>query len=409
MGIYSDLGRNPGVFRVLVSQLSARFPFGMLSIILLIHMQTRYGDYTSAGIVLAAGSVGQAIGGPLTSRLMGFWGARRLLAITSLACGVLIALMAFAPLQLLAMSVVSFVMGLATPPVSSAVRTIYPKLVPGNQLSALFSLDAAAQEIIWVVGPVVAVFVSAQFGTAIGLCVAAAFMLGGGLWFISSPAMRDIRIPKSKGSLGEVLRLPTVLISTAVGFFFVGNFAALEAGIVRAFIPDDAANAHASVEAGIVLSVYSIGSLVGGLLFGHRDARPWSLALRIGAVLVGTAACLVSLNIVWLSIVLFIGGMGTAPAFAAISSIVSSTVRFSETAEAFGWINTGQLVGVAAGSAFAGFAIDLMGAHGAILVSVGFLIVALLVSLSAMRWLPDLRGASLAQPPETGDVAIPLP
>lgn len=32
MGIYRDLGRNEGVYRILGSQLVARFPFGMLSI-----------------------------------------------------------------------------------------------------------------------------------------------------------------------------------------------------------------------------------------------------------------------------------------------------------------------------------------------------------------------------------------
>lgn len=409
MGIYSDLGRNPGVFRILASQLTARFPFGMLSIIMLLHMQLMYGDYTSAGIVLAADSVGQAIAGPLTSRLMGRWGARRVLVLTSLSCATLLVIMAFAQLPLVVMTVVSFLIGIATPPITPAVRTLYPRLVPGNQISALFSLDAAAQEIIWVVGPVIAVFVSSQFGTSIGLCVAAAFMVGGGAWFILSPAMGSIRIPKSSGSLGAVLRLPTVVIVTVVGFFFVAGFAAIEAGIVRAFAPADSGAAHGSIESGIVLALFAAGSLVGGLLFGHRAARPWSLAGRVGVVLIGTAGCLVSLNMWWLSAVLFVGGMGTAPAFAAISSVIGSTVKFSETAEAFGWIGTGQLVGVASGSALAGIAIDAMGAEGAVLVSIGFLVVAVVITLLTMRWLPDLKGMSIEQPPETGEIAIPLP
>ncbi|WP_341873795.1 hypothetical protein [Leucobacter coleopterorum] len=86
MGIYRELGRNPGVFRVLVSQLTARFPFGMLSIILLLHIQLAYGDYTSAGIVLATQSAGQAISGPVASRLMGRWGMRPVLTLTAILC-----------------------------------------------------------------------------------------------------------------------------------------------------------------------------------------------------------------------------------------------------------------------------------------------------------------------------------
>ena len=50
--------------------------------------------------------------------------------------------------------VVGFVAGLSYPPIQPAVRTIYPKMVNSRQLTPLFSLDASAQEIIWVAGPV---------------------------------------------------------------------------------------------------------------------------------------------------------------------------------------------------------------------------------------------------------------
>ena len=408
MGIYRELGRNQGVFRILISQLTARFPFGMLSIILLMHIQHAYGDYTSAGIVLATQSIGQAISGPLSSRLMGRWGMRPVLASTSIACAAVLVAIAFVHLPLAITAGLAFLVGLCTPPVTPAVRTIYPKLVPGSQLSALFSLDAAAQEIIWVLGPVVAVFVSAQFGTATGLCVAAAFMVAGGAWFILSPAVASMKLPRSRRGLGAVLRYPSVVISTVVGFFFVASFAAIEAGIVSAF-STGGGHGETSMESGVVLALFAGGSLVGGLLFGHRELRPWSLLLRIGIVLAGTLACLASLNIWWLSIVLFLGGLGTAPTFAAISSIVSSTVKFSETAEAYGWVGTGQLVGVATGSALAGVAIDQAGAHGAIVVSGLLLLVAAICAGAAIRWLPDLKGRNIEPPPETGTLAIPLP
>jgi len=162
------------------------------------------------------------------------------------------------------------------------------------------------------------------------------------------------------------------------------------------------------MESGIVLALFAGGSLVGGLLFGHRELRPWSLLLRICIVLAGTLAALVSLNIWWLGLVLFLGGLGTAPAFAAISNVVSATVKFSETAEAYGWVGTGQLVGVATGSALAGIAIDLADARGAIVVSAVLLVICALCAAGTMRWLPDLKGRTVEPPPETGTVTIPL-
>lgn len=400
MGIYRDLARTPGVFRILLSQLTARFPFGMLSITLLLHIQLQYGNYTSAGVILAAQSVGQAIAGPLTSRLMGRLGMRSVLSVTTVICSGLLVLVALTLMPLTVLAVVAFLIGITTPPVTPAVRTIYPKMVPGNQVSGLFSLDASAQEIIWIIGPVAAVFVSTQLSTVWGLLLAAVFMAGGGLWFITSPELGRVRIPPSRRRFGAVLTRPTVIISTVVGFLFVASFAALETGVVAAF-------GHEGIEAGIVLAVFSIGSIVGGLILGHRDITPWSMVFRSLIVLVGTAVCLISLDPILLCVALFFGGFGVAPMFAALFTVVSSTVKFSETAEAYGWVGTGQLIGVALGTAIAGVTIDANGAIGGIFVSTLFLVATAFASVISARWLPDLRGKDASPIPDTAAIQLP--
>lgn len=371
----------------------------MLSITVLLHIQLVYGNYTSAGIILAAESVGQAVSGPLTSRLMGRLGMRPVLTLTTVVCAGLLLTIAVTQLPLPVVAVLALLMGLTTPPVTPAVRTIYPKLVPSRQVTALFSLDASAQEIIWIVGPVVAVFVSTQFSTVWGLLVAAGFMIGGGLWFVLSPEVGRVRIPRSRRRLGAVLTRPTVIVSTVAGFFFVASFAAVEAGIVAAF-------GHEGVESGVLLAIFSAGSIVGGLLIGHRDVRPWSLTLRSLIVTAGTALCLVSLNPIWLGVMLFLGGLGVAPMLASLYTIVSSTVKFSETAEAYGWVGTGQLVGVAIGSAIAGIAIDTFGAHGGVLVSTAFLVLTVASSAISMRWIPDMRGRDASPLPDTEPIQL---
>ena len=399
MGIYRDLTRSPGVLRILISQLTARFPFGMLSITVLLHVQLVYGNYTSAGIILAAISVGQGVSGPLTSRLMGRLGMRPVLTITSIVCASLIVTIALTTLPLTIVALLALLLGLTTPPITPAVRTIYPKLVPGKQVTALFSLDASAQEVIWIIGPVVAVFISTQVSTVVGLLIGAFVMLAGGLWFILSPEVGRVRIPRSRRRLGAVLSRPTVVVATITGFFFIASFSAIEAGIVAAF-------GHNGIESGILLAVFSVGSIAGGLLMGHRDVRPWSMIVYSGIVMVGTALCLVSMNEIWLGAMLFLGGMGIAPMFAAIFSIVSSTVKFSETAEAYGWVGTGQLVGAALGSAVAGIAIDTAGGVGGIFVSAVFLIITVITAAVSLPWIPDLRGKEATPIPDTEPIQL---
>ena len=402
MGIYRDLARQPGVVRVLIAQLTARFPFGMLSIILLLHIELVYGNYSSAGVILAAFSVGMAISGPLSSRYMGIFGMRQVLAFTTLISTILLVVIALTSLPLAAVAVLTFLFGLSTPPVTPAVRTIYPNMVPGNQVSALFSLEASTQEIIWILGPVAAVVISIQISTVWGLLVAAAFLFGGGVWFLLSPEVGDANLPQAKRRLGAVLTRPTVLVSLTLGFFFVASFAAIEAGVVAAF-------GHSGMQSGVILAVFSVSSIIGGLLIGHRPLTPWSMVFRSLIVLGGTSLCVVSLDAVWLGVALFIAGFGVAPMLAALFTIVSATVKFSETAESFGWVGTGQLVGVAVGSAIAGIAIDAVGALGGVLVSVGFLVATVIVAIGSVRWVPDLRGKDAVPLQDTTPIELPEP
>jgi MFS family permease len=391
---YSNLLKTRGVARIIAAQLTARFPFGMLSLAFLLHIERVHDSYGAAGLVLAALSIGQAIAGPLTSRLMGVWGMRQVITITMIICAFAISAIALLPLTIPAAMGVALVAGLTMPPIQPAVRTIYPKMVNSKQLTPLFSLDASAQEIIWVVGPVITTFVSTQIGTVWGILLAVVFLVGGGTWFIASPELGRVRIPRSRRKLGAVLAKPPVLLATIVGFLLVAACAAIEAGVVATF-------GRGGLEAGIVLAIFAVGSLVGGLALGHVPIGPWALARRMLIVFIGTALAAASLNVWWLSVTLFIAGVGIAPALAVMFSIVSSSVRFSDTAEAYGWVGTGQLIGAAVGSAFAGFLIDGQGASGAFYVAGVLGLLGFVVPLLGKRWHPDLRGKDASPIPDT--------
>ncbi len=399
MGSYTDLLRTSGVARIIAAQLTARFPQGMLSLAFLLHVEQQTGSYGAAGLVLAATSIGQAVAGPLTSRLMGRFGMRPVLITTLSVCVTAVVAIGVLPLTVAGYMSVGLVAGLATPPVQPAVRTIYPKMVNSRQLTPLFSLDASAQEIIWVVGPVVTTFVSLQIGTVWGILLAALLMVIGGIWFISSPELGRVRIPRSKRRFGTVLARPPVLLATVVGFLLIGACAAIEAGVVAAL-------GHGGAEAGIVLAIFSLGSLAGGLFLGHVPIGPWSTARRMLIVFVGTALAAFSMDFWWLAVTLFIAGIGIAPALAVLFGIVSASVKFSDTAEAYGWVGTGQLSGAALGSALAGFLIDANGAPGAFWAATGLALLGVLVPTVFRRWHPDLRGRDASPIPDTEPVPV---
>jgi MFS family permease len=397
---YGSLLKTPGVARIIAAQLTARLPNGMLSLAYLLRVQYVTHSYGEAGLVLAATSVGQAISGPLTSRWMGRWGMRPVLILTTLICAATVFSIAFLNLGIVLYMIIGFLGGLSTPPVQPAVRTIYPKMVTAAGLTRLFALDASAQEIIWVAGPVIITFVSIQVSTVLGVAIPGVFMLGGGLWFVLSPEVGKVRIPRSRRSLGAVLRKRPVILALVVGLLLIGACAATEASVVSVF-------GHGGPQAGIVLAIWSVGSLVGGLALGHVPVGPWALARRMVLVAIGIGlATLASGNFWTLSIALLVAGVGIAPALGVMSAIVASSVRFSETAEAYGWVGTGQLIGAAAGSAVAGFFIDSHGAIGGFIVATVLAILGALVGILFHGWHPDLRGRDSSPIPDTEPVTV---
>lgn len=397
---YSSLLRTPGVARIIAAQLTARFPFGMLSLAFLLHVEHIHHSYGAAGLVLGAMSIGQAIAGPMTSRLMGVLGMRIVLWTTLILCSVSVAAIGLLVMPIPVTMAVAFFAGLSMPPIQPAVRTIYPKMVNSRQLTPLFSLDASAQEIIWITGPVAITFASTQLGTVEGILMSVAIMLLGGFWFIASPEVGRVRIPRSKRRFGVVLARPPVLLATVVGFLLIGSCAAVEAGVVAAF-------GEGSPLAGIVLAIWSLGSLAGGLALGHVPIGPWATARRMFLVFVGVVLSTFMLWSWWgLSLALLVAGVGIAPALAVLFAIVSASVKFSDTAEAYGWVGTGQLIGAAIGSALAGFLIDHSGAVGAFWIAAAFALVGFLVPALAHRIHPDLRGRDASPIPDTEPVPV---
>jgi MFS family permease len=387
------------VARIIAAQLVARFPSGMLSLGLLFHVQRRTGSYTAAGAVLAALSIGQALSGPATGRLMGRLGIRPVVLGTATLCAAAVAAIALADLPAAAVAGLALAAGLTFPPITSAVRTIYPKLVNSRMLAPLFSLDASLQELIWIGGPVAVTFVATAVSTELGLLLSVALLIGGGIWFAASPEVGRVRIPRSKRRFGVVLLKPQVLLVTGVGFLVIASCADVEASVAGAFGTGDPTS-------GVVLAVWSLASLVGGFALSGLPMRSWSLTLRLLIVTVGVAITPLVSGFWGLSAALVVAGFGLAPALGVMSAIVSSSVRFSDTAEAYGWTNTGQLVGVALGAALAGALIDRTGPQAAFASAAVLAAAGLAAAALAHRVTPDLRGRDAGPVPDTAPIPV---
>jgi MFS family permease len=173
----------------------------------------------------------------------------------------------------------------------------------------------------------------------------------------------------------------------AVAYVAVGAvFGAMDV-VVVAFAEREGAPALA----GLALAVYAAGSLVAGLVYGVLRF-PGTLAARFVAcaVLFGLAAqaLLLARSLPLLVAVAFVAGLAIAPVLVSGMSLVESRVPRSSLTEALTWVFTGLTLGVTAGSALAGAAVDEWGAQAAFAVPAAG---AALAGVLALAGAPVLR------------------
>jgi MFS family permease len=384
MRTYIDLFKRPGVAQVVWSQLLARFAMGMQTITFTIFLQQVFHNYTVPGLAIAASTVGGALSGPILGRWMATVGIRPIIFVSTILAPICMLLIGFFPISEALVVFMSLMLGVCVPPIQPAARAVYPTLVETeSQRNTLYSIDAILQEIIWILGPVLATLLIAFTNTLLPIIVMAVIQLGGGLWFVSLNRVHSAPIPRSTKPMGSVLKQKIVVYMIVVNLLFVASFAALEIGTVAAV---------GQKQAGFVICMLSIGSVLGGLAFGHRVKSASALTKQLAIVLIGDL--LIFFNATspfWLGACLFISGIGVATAFATMGAVIGKAVPLDDTTEVYGWIGSGQNIGYGFGAAVAGIVVDQLSSTHSLGLAASLDFLAMLVAFAAISFTPSFR------------------
>src|SRR4051794_10910226 len=191
----------------------AMYPIGIVLII-----SARDGRYGFAGALSACYVFGNAVGSPLLGRLVDRYGQRRLL----LPCGAVhaagvitlaVLLEADAPDWTLVAPAVVF--GFSYLSVGSLVRARWAHQVAGGpQLSTAMSIESVLDELIFVVGPLIATLLATQTEPVLVLYVAIGLIVGGTLWLAALRATEPPPHPESAEGHVSALRARGMLVLT---------------------------------------------------------------------------------------------------------------------------------------------------------------------------------------------------
>jgi MFS family permease len=361
LSAYRALWRTQGVFVLLTSAVLARIPVIAALVPVSFLAKDAAGNFGWAGVVAGAYSVGMAVGGPIWSRLADRRGGRRVVIGTGMAWAVAMAVLAFLPSDWYRlMPAVSALAGAFVSPVTATLRAAWPRIVQGSRLRAVYALDATAQEVLFAIGPMMGALVVSFASPRAGV-LGAAVVAAISVWWFGLRQLPAVQHDESTGArltaaqlLWHRYRLPMILSFA----FCVTAFASVSLGIV-AF-----ADAHGNrLIAGVLETVWAIGSLLGGVLVGalpgRRKSYVWRRALLVSA---GMLLCaFATWSPVSLGIASLLAGLALAPMVGALYERLGAMTPDSVKTEVFGWMGSAGMAGGAVGSAAAGLVVEAFG------------------------------------------------
>ncbi|MFI6015522.1 MFS transporter [Streptomyces sp. NPDC051243] len=396
-GPYRRLFAHRGARAFTAGNLVARLPMGMFSVSAVVMIAGTRGSYALAGAVTATGLAATALVAPWTARLIDRYGQARvavpatlLAALGSLA--LVLCVRDDAPAWTL---FAAYAATATTPNTGGMSRARWAHLLKGDaaSLHTANSFEQAADELCFMLGPVLAAFLCGAFFPEAGTLVGVVLLVTGVLAFAAQrstePPPRGRTAAKTSKS---PLRGPGIPPLLAVCLAMGAVFGSTE--VVTIAFAD--AQGHRTA-AGPVLALQAAGSCAAGLWFGRlrlsgpaEHRYPWCIAAMTALLTLPLLAASLTGSLLMLSAALLVSGMATAPTMITNMALVQQRTPDGRLNEGMTLAVTALLGGIACGSAAGGWVVEHLSPTAAYGIPVTAAGAALLVALAA----PAVRNAA---------------
>jgi MFS family permease len=363
LGSYRSVLAAPGCARVFATALVARLPQGMSTLAILLLVRGATHSYAAAGVAVGGFALASAACAPLQGRLVDRFGRTRVLAPAALlqaAALTALVLAAAAGAGGAALVALAAVSGALLPPIAPTVRALLREILddPAVRESA-YALESVIQEAIWITGPLLVALVIAFSSPSGAVLLSALVCVAGTILFLSSPLTRGSGRRASPHERTAALAIPE--LRTLLGPIGLTGVAL---GSIEVGLPGLALHAGSTPASGVLLALWSVGSMAGGLWYGSRTWRV-SLGARYRTLLLLAVACtaplIVARTIPEGMLCSLLAGLTIAPVFSCQYALIGRAVTTGNETEAFTWVAAALIAGLAAGSALGGALIATTG------------------------------------------------
>jgi MFS family permease len=377
---YRRVLSRPGALRFSSAGLVARLPISMVTLGVVFLVEGETGSYGLAGTVSGVVVLGQASCAVLHGRLVDALGQRRVLPVAVSLFATAMALMVLAVTRdwpTVLTYVFAALTGAFQPQVGACVRTRWSHLLDRQRdVQTAYALESVLDEVVFVIGPVLATVLATLWHPVAGLVVAAVAGLVGTYAFAAQRATEPPYGLHRRGGTRLPMPWRTVLPLTLVCLSLGALFGSAEVTTV-AFADETGSRAVS----GWLLATWAVGSMLAGVVTGAVVWRRGpATRVRWGsfAMMLAMVPPVLVEGFPLMFVALLVGGCSIAPTLIATMSLTEQTVPPGRLTEGMAILHTGLMAGVAPGAAIAGFVVDHHGASAAYLVAVAAGFVAVL-------------------------------
>ncbi|MFJ9900997.1 MFS transporter [Streptomyces sp. NPDC091280] len=353
-----------------------------IGIVWLVH--TRTGSYAAAGLVTGGFAVADAVAGPQIGRLVDRFGQTRVLPCALGAHAGAVALLLVGAVPDL---VAGVCVGATLPQLGALSAARWSALLSGERAAALptaFALEALANGVSYLAGPALVSVLGAAGRPGVGVLLAAALVVGGGLALATqrrtTPPLTGHAERRHAGrALLRSAFLRQAALGLTLGMFFGAMQVSVAAYAVGRGTPDAAA---------LLYFASNCTNLVGGWAYGawRRSGSPQRHQATAAACLTLTTLPLTLLDApLAVGATLALTGLAVPVLLILTSVLTESSVPRAVFTQAFTWGNSASAAGMAGAAAVAGRVVDAGGAHSGFGVAAGAAAVMTVLVLTGLR------------------------
>ena len=300
LSTYGEILRLNRAWRFSAAGFILRLPMSIMPISIILSIQAAYGNYTLAGAVSAINIIALAVTAPMWARLVDRYGQLKVMGPVFTVSAVATIVLFVATLQMASPSILFVSAGIAGATWGSPGALVRARWIRTtdtvSQLNSAFALEAAVDEFVYIVGPVVATVVGTVLHPTTGVAVSIVFLSVGAVLFLSQRSSEPVPLGKAgrgaraasdetegskdaaadaKGAAASaparersLLLLPAMIVLMLTYMGMGAQFGANDIAVV-AFTKELGVPALS----GVLLAMFSLGSFISALIYGARSWR----------------------------------------------------------------------------------------------------------------------------------------